>query len=72
MIATINKSKVAIFSDLHLGVHSNSTEWHKYAIEWANWFRDECREKGIKDIIFCGDIYRVSVYARCYEINSLK
>jgi len=55
MIATINKSKVAIFSDLHLGVHSNSTEWHKYAIEWANWFRDECREKGIKDIIFCGD-----------------
>lgn len=55
MITTINKSKVAIFSDLHLGVHSNSTEWHKYAIEWANWFRDECREKGIKDIIFCGD-----------------
>ena len=55
MIPTINKSKVAIFSDLHLGVHSNSSEWHKYAIEWANWFRDECRDKGIKDIIFCGD-----------------
>jgi len=32
MIPTIKKSKVAIFSDLHLGVHSNSSEWHKYAI----------------------------------------
>ena len=55
MIPTIKKSKVAIFSDLHLGVHSNSSEWHKYAIEWANWFREECRDKGIKDLIFCGD-----------------
>jgi len=55
MIPTIKKNKVAIFSDLHLGVHSNSSEWHKYAIEWANWFREECRDKGIKDLIFCGD-----------------
>ena len=57
MIPTIKKNKVAIFSDLHLGVHSNSSEWHKYAIEWANWFREECRDKGIKDLIFCGDWY---------------
>jgi len=55
MIPTIKKNKVAIFSDLHLGVHSNSSEWHKYAIEWANWFREECRDKGIKDLVFCGD-----------------
>ena len=55
MIPTINKSKVAIFSDLHLGVHSNCPKWHEYAIEWANWFADECRSKGIKDLIFCGD-----------------
>ena len=55
MIPTIKKNKVAIFRDLHLGVHSNSSEWHKYAIEWANWFREECRDKGIKDLIFCGD-----------------
>lgn len=55
MMPKLNKPKVAIFSDLHLGVHSNSAEWHSYAIEWANWFRDECRSNGIKDIIFCGD-----------------
>ena len=55
MIPTIKKPKVAIFSDLHLGVHSNSSDWHNYAVEWALWFRDECRAKGIKDLIFAGD-----------------
>ena len=55
MIPTIKKPKVAIFSDLPLGVHSNSSDWHNYAVEWAHWFRDECRSKGIKDLIFAGD-----------------
>ncbi len=55
MTCTISKPKFAIFSDLHLGVHSNSTEWHNYAIEWANWFKSECKRKNIKDLIFCGD-----------------
>ena len=55
MITRLNKPRVAIFSDLHLGVHSNSADWHNYAIEWANWFKDDCKRKKIKDIIFCGD-----------------
>ena len=55
MITKINRPRVAIFSDLHLGVHSNSTQWHKFAIEWATWFKNECKRKNIKDIIFCGD-----------------
>ena len=55
MITKLNKPRVAIFSDLHLGVHSNSTDWHNYAIEWANWFKDDCKRKNIKDLIFCGD-----------------
>ena len=55
MTPTINQSKVAIISDLHLGVHSNSSYWHTVAIEWANWLKHELNEKGITDIIFCGD-----------------
>ena len=47
----INKPRVAIFSDLHLGVHSNSSEWHNYAVEWAHWFKEECKRKNIKDLI---------------------
>ena len=47
--------RVAIISDLHLGVHSNSTAWHNIAIEWALWFKEELIKNNIKDIIFCGD-----------------
>lgn len=49
------KPKIAIFSDLHLGVRTNSDTWHTRAIEWATWFRNELRQKNIKDIVFCGD-----------------
>ena len=52
---TINKSKVCIISDLHLGVHSNSAQWHETAINWAKWLTKELDSKKIKDIIFCGD-----------------
>jgi len=51
----INKPRVGIVSDLHLGIHTNSTQWHDIAITWANWLADEFRRQNIKDIIFCGD-----------------
>jgi DNA repair exonuclease SbcCD nuclease subunit len=52
---TINQPRVAIISDLHLGVHTNSNSWHNIALEWANWFKSELIKNDIKDIIFCGD-----------------
>jgi len=51
----INKPKVCVISDLHLGVHTNSAVWHEIAINWANWLAKELSRKNIKDIIFCGD-----------------
>lgn len=51
----INKPKVCVISDLHLGVHTNSTTWHEIAINWALWLSKELKRKNIKDIIFCGD-----------------
>lgn len=54
---TITKPRVAIFSDLHLGVHTNSLDWHRIAIDWANWFASDLKRQKIKDIIFCGDWY---------------
>ena len=53
----INKPRVAIISDLHLGVHTNSPQWHEIAIDWANWLSKELKKQNIKDIIFCGDWY---------------
>lgn len=51
----LNNSKIAIISDLHLGVHTNSSFWHTTATEWAGWLRDELTKQKITDIIFCGD-----------------
>lgn len=49
--------KYAVFSDLHLGVHQNSSSWHQIAMEWVEWFVSDLKSKGIKDIIFTGDFF---------------
>lgn len=49
--------KIACISDIHLGVHQNSQEWHKYHLELAKWFRDSLTENSITDIIIAGDIF---------------
>lgn len=51
------KSRVAIFSDIHIGVHQNSKFWHEISLEWAKWFTEDIKKKGIKDVIFCGDFF---------------
>lgn len=55
----IFNSRVAIFSDLHLGVHQDSEKWHDIAREWALKFREDLVRNDIKDIIFCGDFFHV-------------
>jgi len=49
--------KVAIFSDLHLGVHTNSSTWHDISLEWAQWYTAQLKSRNITDIIFCGDFF---------------
>jgi len=53
----IKQPKVAIFSDLHLGVHQDSAVWHETALNWCDWFVDELKEKNITDIFFLGDFF---------------
>jgi len=53
----LNKAKVAIFSDLHLGVHLDSPVWHQVAINWCDWFIEQLNEHNIRDVIFLGDFY---------------
>ena len=50
-------SKIAIFSDLHLGVHMNSQVWHDISLQWAKWITEELKAKNIKEIVFCGDFF---------------
>lgn len=53
----MSSSKFAIFTDLHLGVHQNSSTWHNIALKWADWFIEELDGKGITDIFFLGDFF---------------
>ena len=50
-------NKVAIFSDLHLGVHQNSDFWLVDSIKWCKWFVKSLKENKIEDVIFCGDFF---------------
>ena len=50
-------NKVAIFSDIHLGVHQNNDFWLGISNKWADWYIKELNDKNITDIIFCGDFF---------------
>lgn len=52
-------SKIAIFSDIHIGVHKNSKFWHDISRDWATWFISEIKHHNIQDIVFCGDFFHV-------------
>lgn len=47
--------EIAIFSDLHLGLKSDSQEWHKVAYDWIDSMVTVLKKKKIKDIFFLGD-----------------
>jgi len=49
-------SKIAVVSDIHAGVHQNSSQWHDILIKWSEWFKQECIKNNIKDIIIPGDL----------------
>jgi DNA repair exonuclease SbcCD nuclease subunit len=53
----IKSSNIAIFSDIHIGVHRDSPVWHKITLDWVKWFKNTVDSRGIKDIVFCGDFY---------------
>lgn len=50
-------NKVAIFSDLHLGIYGNSPDWHDIALKWADWITKDLKNKNITDIFFLGDFF---------------
>ena len=72
MSITIKNSKVCCFSDLHLGVHQNSTQWHEIAYEFGKWMKKELKKRKIKDIIFCGDLlhYRDEIAVNTIQATS--
>ena len=60
-------SKIAFFTDLHIGVHQNGEKWLNISRDWALWYRDELIKHDIDEIIFGGDFfhYRDEVSVKC-------
>lgn len=50
-------NRVAIWSDLHLGVHQNSIFWHTVALNWCDWFVCQLKAHQIKTVLFLGDFF---------------
>lgn len=48
-------NKAAVFTDLHLGLKSNSKTHNDDCIEYIDWFIDESYKKNCETAIFCGD-----------------
>lgn len=69
----IKKSKVAIFSDLHLGIYGNSELWHDVALKWADWIVKDLKKRKIKDIFFLGDFFhnRSEISVQTIHVASL-
>lgn len=64
-----SKTQVCCVSDVHIGVHQNSTMWHNIVIDWAKWLDKELKEKNIRDIIICGDLFH---YRDEVAVNTLQ
>lgn len=49
--------KVAIISDIHLGLHANSEMWHDIILNYGKWLKDELEKHNIQDLLILGDIF---------------
>lgn len=49
--------KIAIISDIHLGLHANSELWHDIILNYGNWLKQELEKQNITDLLVLGDIF---------------
>lgn len=49
--------RLAVFSDLHLGIKQNDESWQLYAMNWCEWFINKLKENNIEDVVFLGDFF---------------
>ena len=73
MIETFfDEKKIALFTDIHIGVHKDSSLWHQIVLNWTDWFVSEIKKKNIKNVLFCGDFFhdRSSVDLTTLQVGS--
>lgn len=52
----ILNSRIAVISDLHIGLHHASSVWHDTSIQFCEWLNNKLTELGIRDILILGDV----------------
>jgi DNA repair exonuclease SbcCD nuclease subunit len=52
----LNIPKIAIISDIHMGVHQSSELWHQTSLNFASWLKNTLHERDIKDVVILGDV----------------
>lgn len=67
------KKRICCISDIHIGVHQNSSMWHDISLQWAKWLRDELTKKGVEDILISGDFfhYRDEISVNTIHVASM-
>ena len=63
-----NQNRICCISDIHIGVHQNSAQWHDILFQWARWLKKELNNKGVTDIMICGDLFH---YRDEISVNTL-
>lgn len=63
-----NQGRICCISDIHIGVHQNSAQWHDILFQWARWLKRELNSKGVSDIMICGDLFH---YRDEISVNTL-
>jgi DNA repair exonuclease SbcCD nuclease subunit len=53
----LSGKKIACISDIHLGVHQDSQQWHAINMKFVRWLDETLKLKNINDIIIAGDIF---------------
>jgi DNA repair exonuclease SbcCD nuclease subunit len=48
---------IGCFSDIHIGLYQNNDQWHKIALDFAEWASSAYLKLGINDIIIPGDVF---------------
>lgn len=68
----LRSPKICCISDIHLGVHQSSSQWHDISLAWAKWLKCELIAKGITDIVISGDLfhYRDHISVSTLDISS--
>ena len=56
-MSLFRKKRICCISDIHIGVHQNSSMWHDICLNWASWLAKQLKGKGIEDIMISGDFF---------------